>query len=230
MGTRLFHIEDKLMHLVVTLSSTHPEYFSSLVISYQYDWKSDFRNNQFSLFNKFFEQWDSFSQVHTYAKLGIEIPQNAQVASLNFEATLSFYAAAQEFYAKQIVIYTALNNILSGRKYDALQKISLKTWMSSDNAKRRENFKVHLLFDSLSSEYDSGLRNAVAHNWVNFDPKDNKIKYLEGGKGNLIEISYPNFLMKCVKLFKQICILMQAEYLFEEAARRDAADLFRPHA
>ena len=105
------------------------------------------------------------------------MPTIPTATSIDFEGVRGFYALAQEFFAKQVVLLTALNNIKAGRQFDELQHISLSKYWNTDNARRRDNFASNQIFNAVSAEYDSGLRNAVAHNWITLRPDGKTLYY-----------------------------------------------------
>lgn len=225
---RLFGCNDELMREVVLLSESHRAEFSRLVAAYIYDWVAELREGQFEVFNDFFERWDAFSQVYLYVRHSIKMPKAPAATSLNFENVRGFYSRAQEYFSKQIRLLAALNNIKSGRHFDKLQHITLEKYFTTDNAKRRDNFSSNTAFSDVSKEYDSGLRNAEAHNWARLKPSGDTLVYRQGGTGAEISVSYVDYLVKSVTIFKQICFLMQVEYLLVESAKNSARNLLSP--
>src|SRR5690606_15069390 len=115
-----------------------------------------------------------------------------------------------------------LNNIRQGRSFDSLEKITLARYRSTDNARRRDNFLGNDVFANVSREYDSSLRNAEAHNWVTLSADGQTITYKQGGDGAPVNVRYALYLRKSVELFRQICRLVQVEYLLTIAARSAA--------
>lgn len=228
---RMFGHDDALMNEVVTLHSKHAEEFSRLVVAYSYAWQQELREGQFQVFNEFFKRWDTFSQVYLYVRNSIKMPKVPAATSLDFDAMRDFYSHAQEYFAKQVRLLTALNNIKSGRPFDRLQQITLEKYFSTDNAKRRDNFSGNTVLANATQEYDSGLRNAEAHGWIVLEPAGNALIYKQGGTGQEVRVAYVDYLVKCTALFKQICHLMQVEYLLVEAARVEAIRIMRvPHS
>lgn len=222
---RLFGCNDAIMREVLSIDKNHRAEFSRLVTVYIYDWLPDLREGQFQVFNEFFSRWEAFSQVYLYVRHALKMPLAPTATSLNFEKVRGFYSIGQEYFAKQIRFLTALNNIKSGRPFDKLQNISLEKYFGTDNAKRRDNFSYNNVFFEVSKEYDSGLRNAEAHNWARLTPSGDTLVYRHGGVGREVNVSYVDYLVKSVALFRQICFVMQVEYLLVEAAKRSAREL-----
>ena len=225
---RLFHANDELLSSVIQIKQRFPSEFDRLVIAYEYEWKTELRDGQFQVFSEFFKRWVAFSQVYLYVSNGVKMPTIPTATPIDFEGVRGFYALAQEFFAKQVVLLTALNNIKAGRQFDELQHISLNKYWNTDNARRRDNFASNQIFNAVSAEYDSGLRNAVAHNWITLRPDGKTLYYKQGGRGVEVRLAYTSYLFKCMSLFKQICMLIQVEYLLTEAARAAARALLGP--
>ncbi len=196
-------------------------------MTYEYEWKEALREGQFQIFGEFFKRWSALSQVYVYVQAGINLPAKPVATSVHYEDVRGFYALAQEFYASQVVLLTSLHNIKAGRPFDKLQNISLEKYRTTDNAKRRDNFVSDPVFAIVSSEYDSGLRNAEAHNWISVEPNGHILSYKQGGSGAEVRLEYVLYLFKCMSLFKQICLLMQVEYLLVQAAQADARQLLQ---
>jgi hypothetical protein len=225
---KLFGVDDDLMNSVTALHEQHSSEFARLVVAYENEWKSDLREGHFHLFTEFFKNWKSFAQVYLYVQAGIDLPKPHVATSVDYEEVRGFYARAQEFYGNQLVLLTALNNVKEGRPFDSLKNISLTKYRNTDNAKRRDNFAGNAAFVNVSTEYDSRLRNAEVHNWVTSPSDGQTLLYKIGGDGAEVRLSYVLYLLKCVSLFRQICLLMHVEYLLGAAARAAAAErLFR---
>jgi hypothetical protein len=224
---RLFWTDRGLMESVLEIRRQHPREFSRLVMTYEYEWKGALREGQFQVFGEFFKRWGAVSQVYLYVQAGIDLPAKPVATSVNYEDVRGFYALAQEFYASQIVLLTSLHNIKAGRPFDKLQNISLEKYRTTDNAKRRDNFVSDPIFAMVSSEFDNGLRNAEAHNWISLQPNGHILSYKQGGSGAEVRLEYVLYLFKCMRLFKQICLLMQIEYLLVQAAQANARQLLQ---
>lgn len=226
-GHRLFGTNDDLQAEARLLLAQNASEASRLVLEHGNRWRSDFMEGEFHIFSEFFKRWDAFSQVYIYVQNNILMPRDAAATSVDFQNIRGFYSAAQEFFAKQIRILTALNNIKSGRSFNRLNQISLEKYFNTDNAKRRENFKDNAIFDSASLEYDNSLRNAEAHNWLRTNTQTQILNYMQGGNGSTVEVRYVDYLHKSVLLFRQICHLMQVEALLRSLALQDAYKRFQ---
>ncbi len=224
-GQRLFGTHESLLAEARKLLEQNASEASRLVVEHGYRWTPDFMEAEFQVFSEFFKRWDAFSQVYLYVQNNILMPRDPSATSVDFEHVRGFYSSAQEFFAKQIRLLTALNNIKSGRSFDSLNQISLQKYLDSDNAKRRDNFKDNASFWSATSEYDSSLRNAEAHNWLKANSEKQILHYLHGGNGAVVNLRYVDYLQKSVLLFRQICHLMQLEALLRNAALQEAYKL-----
>lgn len=201
---KIFPTDDPLMSAVVQIHEDRPEEFARMVMAYEYEWKKSLREGQMQVFAEFFRRWADLSQVYLYVRADIDMPKIPIATSVNYEAIRGFYAVAQEYFASQVVLLTALNNIKAGRRFDELKHITLQKYRNSDNAKRRENFIAVPVFAAASIEYDSGLRNAEVHNWISLLPDGHTLSYGRGGDGSEVRLGYVSYLLKSVRLFKQI--------------------------
>ena len=229
LGHRMFDADAELLDDVTEILKAHPDASARLVREYAYCWNADLAESEFTVFSEFFKRWDAFSQVYVYVKNDLPLPNDPTATSYDFEHVRGFYSLAQESFSKQLRTLTALNNIKAGRSFDMLGQISLEKYGTSDNAKRRDNFKGNSTFTRNADEYDSSLRNAEAHNWIRADAQTHKLLYLQGGTGATVTLRYVDYLSKSVRLFQQVCRLMQVEYLLKTAALSDAYRLFMPN-
>lgn len=223
LGHRLFGKNQSLLKEVLQIIKNNKVEAARLVLEYEYQWVSDFMEAQFQVFSEFFKRWEAFSQVYIYIGFEIKMPSDAAATSVDFESVRGFYSMAQEFFAKQVRLLTALNNMKAGRAFDQLSKITLRKYFDTDNAKRCDNFKDNLIFASAASEFDSSLRNAEAHNWLRANAEAQFLQYHQGGAGAAVQLKYVEYLRKSVALFRQICHLMQVEAILKNLAR-DTAD------
>lgn len=231
LGHRLFGANDSLLTEAREILAQNSSQASRLVMEYEYNWTSEFSEAEYQIFSDFFKRWDAFSQVYLYVQHELQMPPDPAATSVDFEHVRGFYSTAQEFFAKQISLLTALNNIKAGRSFDELSQISLKKYFNTDNAKRCENFKDNAVFCRAASEYDSGLRNAEAHNWLRATAETRQLRYMQGGNGAIVELRYVDYLQKSMLLFQQICHLMQLEIILKNMALKRASRLLiKPQA
>lgn len=230
LGFRLFGGDHELIEEVEQTLDQYPSEGARLVCEFMYRWAADLAEGEFAVFTEFFKRWDAFSQVYLYVKNDLAMPSDPTATSFDFEHVRGFYSLAQEFFSKQIRTLTALNNVKSGRSFDMLGQITLEKYLTSDNAKRRDNFKVNSVLMRHADEYDSSLRNAEAHNWLRANSETHTLSYLQGGNGALVTLRYVDYLNKSMRLFQQICRLMQVEGMLKKAALAKAYGLFTPNA
>jgi len=225
LGHRLFGTNEGLLIEVRKVLAQNASEASRLVMEHAYKWTSEFTEAEHQVFSEFFKRWDAFSQVYLYVQHDLQMPRDPAATSVDFEHVRGFYSMAQEFFAKQIGLLTALNNIKTGRNFDQLNKISLEKYFNTDNAKRCENFQENAIFCTAASEYDSGLRNAEAHNWLRATAKTQHLRYMQGGNGAVVEMRYVDYLQKSMQMFRQICHLMQLESILKNMALQSASRL-----
>ncbi|WP_156954379.1 hypothetical protein [Paraburkholderia acidipaludis] len=198
------------------------EEFKRFLHYYSCDLKEHHWRSYFDIFSQFFDAFDQFSQVIIYTRNGIRLPKDAKVTSTNFDKTKKFYASAYEFYAGAIEMLTEINNILSGRAFDKLSAIDLKSFVKTDKAQRRNSLATNTAFTDASKEFDHQIRNASFHNWFYLLGDNTTIEYRSGGTGEAHQLPYIEYVLKCTRLFHQICELLILE-LFLGHLRREWA-------
>lgn len=225
LSKKIFGINNHLMQEIVNINKISQDEFKRMVTDYSYNWRAVFCDAEFEIFSEFFKRWNLFSQTYFYVRDNINLPSNPLATSVNFNDALGCYPLAQEFFSKQIIILTWLNNIKSNRKYNELSKISIEQYIKCDNARRRENFLSNKIFCKISDEYDSQLRNAEAHGWIRVSPDGQSITYKIGGNGKEVKLTFTEYILKCTTLFKQICTLTHIEYILFSEFNKHAKEL-----
>jgi hypothetical protein len=225
LGHRIFGANDGLLTEVRQILAQSSSEASRLVMEHGYRWASDFSESEYQVFSEFFKRWDAFSPVYLYVRHDLKMPRDPAATSFDFEHIRGFYSMAQEFFAKQVGLLTALNNIKAGRPFDQLNKISLEKYFNTDNAKRRDNLQDNSIFFAATSEYDSGLRNAEAHSWLRATAETQHLRYMQGGDGAVVELRYVDYLQKSLLMFRQICRPMQVENILKDMALKSASRL-----
>lgn len=220
--------DEEVLGELEAINKANGEEFGRFLHYYQIHLREHHRHDFFIILGEFFKTFSEFSQVFLYIQAGLELPNDARATSVDFEMVKKFYADCYEFFAGAVCIYTALNNIKSGRPFDQLSQISFAKYLTTDKADRRKNFETNVGFSKATAEFNSMIRNASFHNW--FRLKDNKteIEFRSGGTGALQTISYASYLYKCVHLFVQTCTLFQVELVLDEAAKNRALVTRRP--
>jgi hypothetical protein len=215
-------LQAELQDEVVEIAEQNEAEFKNFVHYYQVSIKAEHRKDFYALLSDFFTAFSDFNQVFLYARNDQSMPEGARATSVNFDSVKKFYASCYEFYAGAIHLFTCLNNIKEGRKFDQLSKISLAKYLETDKAERRKSLANAPVFYAATGEFDSRIRNASFHNW--FRLKDNKqdIEYRSGGTGAVREIGYADYLNQCVKMFLQICQLFLLELVFDLFANKFA--------
>lgn len=218
--TGLMVLDEELNEHVLSALRTNEEELNKFLLFYKTSLRESHLRSQRQLLTTFFEGYTQFSQIMPYVRANIPITKNSVATLIEFDAVKTFYASAFEYYSDALVIFTAINNIKEGRPFDKLASINLEKWLSTDKGKRRDSFSGNPILTSRSQEFDNSLRNAIFHNWI-FLNKDNvTLEYKNGGKGDLITLSYTEYLYKCGLLLKQICSLSIVELILFEVARR----------
>jgi len=212
-------IDERLVSELETTKKSHREDFDLLLDYYHQNHKDSHTRSYYNLIGEYFDLFHEFSKTYLYAKFQTAIPDDATIAAGNFSTVKKFYASAYEFYSSAIFILTCLNNIQLGRQFDKLGQIDLKKYLNMDKAKRRDNFIDNLNLTAVTSEFDNGIRNASFHNWMRLSEDNLRVEYNAGGNGDLVSMSYAEYLYKCSTLFLQCCELFQLELIMTEIYR-----------
>lgn len=216
-----FGMNPQLLPEVQKALNANPTEFRRMLTAFEYEWKPSLKPDQYQVITEYFDNFAEHSQLYLYLKMDIAPPAGYAVTSNRFQRVRSFYSIAFELLSKQMVLLTALNNILNGRPFDQLQLISLAKYAESDAAKRRDNLAKNTCFSHATKEHFNGLRNAISHNWVSVSPDGTTLFCKMPGDPNY-EMSYTDYLWRCGSIMKQICQLMVLEISIDDASRQFA--------
>lgn len=106
-----------------------------------------------------------------------------------------------------------LNNMLSGRRYDTFQSLTLDQYRKLDRPARFGPFSDNPAFMAICAEVDNQIRNASHHGSFLFDQANQSVRYRtgKGGTGPERSIPYANYLERCVRIFLQTMTLLRVE-------------------
>jgi hypothetical protein len=95
----------------------------------------------------------------------------------------------------------------------------LKKYYEIDKSGRCKCFANEPDLAAISVEADNQLRNASHHGGMDFDSMTQMITYRagKGGKGPTQQMTYTEYLVRCVRLFMQIMTLLQFELLMAQS-------------
>lgn len=172
----------------------------------------------YAIIRDYFSSWSEFSQVHFSVGSGVDT-QNLSAKTSNFSTTQMYYGNAFEVFGSLVDILTMINNVICGREYDKLSKITLAEYRASDKGKRFDAPAQNLSFASLFAERDNQLRNASHHRELRYAQTSGLVSYNlgKGGTGELREISYAEYLAKCSRMHHQIILILRLELLICQA-------------
>lgn len=185
------------------------------------DGSSAERGEQYhSIIRDYFSAWSEFSQVHFSVGNGADTSGSA-ARTANFASTQMYYGNAFEMLASMIDIITMINNVLSGRKFDRLSKITLAEYRATDKGKRFDAPSQNAAFAPLCAERDNQLRNASHHRELLYDQETGTVRYKsgKGGAGGTHELSYAEYLTKCSRIHHQIIVLLRIHLLISQVGR-----------
>lgn len=161
----------------------------------------------------FFRAYEQFNQVFMYVRREVDMPRDPYATSTDFEATRMFYGEAFEVMGSQLDFIVSVNNVSSGRAFDQLLHISIAKFRGIDKARRAETLASNAELNWLAAEYDNRLRNASHHRWMRLSPDRSQISYRVGGNGDLITLSYADYLHRCCAITAQVMLLASIEIL-----------------
>ena len=170
-------------------------------------WIEDRVDGYIDLLQEYFKGYGDFSQTLVYVKMDEPLASDRHASSVDFDTTRMFYGNAFELLGSHLDLVAALFNIIDGRPYDQLSKISLANYRTINKANRAACFSGHAVLAKLTAEYDSAIRNASHHRWFKLDARRESISYRSGGTGALRTMSYAEYLFRCNRLLLQIMAL-----------------------
>lgn len=176
----------------------------------------------FEVLRDYFAGWGEFSQVHFAVAKGMPVLEGHVATTSGFNAVRMFYGSAFEAFASSVDILAFMNNVLEGRDWDRFRNVDAETYLKSDKAKRFDAFADRKAFSDLCEERDSGLRNASHHGALHFDADEGGLAY-RSGKGNtgeLVTLSYAQYLSRSSALFFQMVTLLRFELLICQNTKR----------
>jgi hypothetical protein len=169
----------------------------------------------FELMKSYFEAYSEFSQVHFDVVRGLDISGDNCASSIDFSRTKMFYGNAFEVLASSVDILAYFSNLNAGRPFDKFQNLTQKEYLRLDKPSRFGPFATMKEFDDLCIERDNQLRNASHHGGTRFNAETQIITFHsgKGGLGQVQEIGYANYLVRCDRLFLQIMTLLRMEIM-----------------
>ena len=174
----------------------------------------------FDILRDYFAGWSEFSQVHFVVGHGMGADGLAST-STKFQAVKMYYGNAFEAFASSVDLLTMVNNVLAGRDFDQLVTIPLEKYLVSDKANRFDAFSASPQFTALCEERDNRLRNASHHGDMTYDPEKSTIAYHvgKGSTGELVTMTYAEYLIRCSRMHHQIITLLRLELLLCQSAK-----------
>ena len=171
-----------------------------------------------SIMTEYFSGYAEFAQVQLLVTNGLPVPPGHRVTSSDFGKTRMFYGNAFEAHADLVDVIAMLNNLLQGRAYNVFERLTLKKYYEIDKSGRCNCFANEPDLAAISVEADNQLRNASHHGGMDFDSMTQMITYRagKGGKGPKQQMTYTEYLIRCVRLFMQIMTLLQFELLMAQ--------------
>lgn len=208
--------EEKLNNLMKAIRPIlESQKFSAFKEYYKSDILPTRGQRYFDAYRAYFENYSEFSQVIMLTPKGINIPEDYQASSVNFDAVKMFYGNIYETFASHVDILAFLNNIISGRDFDKFSQLSLRDYYKLDKSGRFGPFSMNKEFSSLCEEADNQIRNASHHGGMTIDKNSQTIHYRagKGGTGQEHTMSYAQYLGKSSRIFLQTLTLLRLELI-----------------
>ena len=177
-------------------------------------------DNYLDLIKEYIRGFGDFSQTLIYAKLRENPGEDRLASSTDFDSTKMFYGNAFELLGSHLDFVAALNNILQGRQFDRLEKLSLAQYRALNKASRTTCFESDAALRMLTEEYDSTIRNASHHRWFKLDQSRKNISFRWGGTGAERVMTYADYLYRCNRMLLQIAALVNLELILLKRARQ----------
>lgn len=169
----------------------------------------------FTIMSEFFANYDEFAQVYFLVVKGIPLEEDFHTTSADFDSVKMFYGNAFEQFADLVEYIAMLNNMLSGRTYDAFAQLTLAEYRKLDKAGRFSTFALNQPLTNLCREANNQIRNASHHGGFSFDERTQIIRYRsgKGGTGPEQQMMYATYLKRCVEITLQIFTLFRIEII-----------------
>lgn len=146
-------------------------------------------------------------------KISIPVAGNSSVA--DWEKIEFLYGSLYEILGDLMVIPTTINNLLLRGDYDKFQSpgFAFQTYLSSDKARRGDNFSANPLLNWIDSFYNPGIRNATNHKNSKAERDDQEIVLRTGKGGNTVNtISLIEYVEHCNELYARCMIIYMYLY------------------
>jgi hypothetical protein len=167
----------------------------------------------FTVLRDFYAAYPEFGQVYFYIVRGMPLPASYNTTSTDFDAVKMFYGNTYEHFTTLVEYLALINNMLASRGHDAFQTLTLDQYRKLDKPQRFGPFSLNAEFMALCTEADNQIRNASHHGSFVFHQASQTIRYRsgKGGTGPEQQMSYANYLERCVRLFLQTMTLFRIE-------------------
>lgn len=186
--------------------------FNRLYKDFHPQWE-DRMDQKLEVIDGFFRAYDEFNQALVYARRGIDLPEDPYAPSTDFEHTRMYYGEAFEVLGSHVDILVAFNNILSSRAYDQLELVPLAKYRTCDKGIRNRTLLNNPELAWMVAEYENKLRNASHHRWLRLSTDRSELSFREGGSGQLVRLSYAEYLLRCCQITRQLMLLAAVEWL-----------------
>jgi hypothetical protein len=192
--------------------------FKAFTSHYSHEMAGERGRKYLSIMTEYFGAYAEFSQVQLLVTNGLPVPPGHRVTSGDFGSTRMFYGNAFEAHADLVDLIAMLNNLLQGREYNVFEQLTLKQYYQIDKSGRSNCFANEPDLAVISAEADNQLRNASHHGGMDFDSATQMIIYRagKGGTGPEQQVTYTEYLVRCVRLFMQIMTLLQFELMIAQ--------------
>lgn len=168
------------------------------------------------LFREFFDAYSEFNQVRLLLATETPIEADLQASSSDFRKTRMFYGNAYETQGELVDLLALLSNQLQGRAFNTFDQLpSIEAYLKLDKANRYAAFANIPAFAALIAERDNQLRNASHHGGIEFDPATHILtcRAGKGGQGEIMTLTYTQYLTRCTTLFMQVASLFRFELI-----------------
>ena len=196
--------------LIEKTKNNFPVEFNNYKNYYLENFKKEGQLKYLSIFSDYFKLRTELGQMLIHARINDFDIDNKVVGSRNFDIVKLFYGQAYETLTSQFVTFACMNNILSGRKYDEFQAMTLNKYIKDlDKSQKANPFAALREFHSFADHLDSALRNGSHH--ASIWREGSIVKYRSGGTGAKREMNYSRYLYLC----NELIIAISALYLLE---------------
>ena len=171
------HFERLFEQLQLAVNNEDFERFADYYSSHL---SADQGRRYFEIMKAYLGKFTEVSQVHHLVASGLPIDDSLRAGSANFDETRMIYGDTFEAFSSNVIVLALLNNLISHRRFDNFETLTVEDYLKLDKAGRFRAFENNVDFTAICEEADNQLRNASHHGGMSFDRSTGLIHFRSG--------------------------------------------------